>query len=497
MKIEKEFLEDHQVKLRVEFEPEQFNQFKRRAAKKLAKKVKIPGFRPGKAPYNVIVRHVGEGAILEDATEILVNEMYPKVLEESEIDPYGPGNLNDVETLEPPTLVFTVPLAPEVELGDYKTLEIPYEPPVVTDEDIDEQLEQKQQELALTETSTEAAKVGDRVYFQISAERVEPEEGQDAIIIPERFNSTLITENGQDEWPFPGFSDNLIGMSAEETKDILYTYPEDSEDENLSGVEAVFHVQVTNIQTITLPDLDDEFAKSASDFDTLEELRADILQSLSKEKQIEYDNEYNNQVLDAIVEQSTVKYPPQMLDDEIREMISDLEYRLSQQNMSMDLYKQIRGIGDDEIKAETRPYAETRLTRGLVLAEIAKAEELKADEDQLAAEFGRMIEIITRNMSPKEIKKFQQSAYTTSLVGSIYIDMITSKTLAYLRAIAKGDPLPDEAENGEEDETDDAPEAVETAPEAEAEPAPEDGDPEAEPEADPAPETDQPDEEEA
>ena len=511
MKIEKEFLEDHQVKLHVEFEPEQFEQAKRRAAKKIAKKVKIPGFRPGKAPYNVIVRHVGEGTIIEDATEMFVDEMYPKVLEEAEIKPYGPGTLEDVETLEPPTFVFKVPLAPEVELGDYKSLEIPYEPPEITDEAVDARLEEMRQDLALTETSTEPAQEGDRVYFQVSAERVEPEKGEDATLIAERFNSVVIEPDNENEWPFPGFSANLIGMSAEESKDIIYTYPDDYEDEALRGVEAIFHVTVTNVQKVTLPALDDEFAKSASDFDTLEELRADIRKNLEETNQHEYDEQYNEQVLDALVEKSVIKYPPQMLEAETKEMISDLEYRLSQQGIDLELYKQIRGIDDEGIREETTPFAENRLKRGLVLAEVAENENLQIDEQQLEIRSGQILQYITRDMNRKELAKFQKSAYVSSLVGSIYTDMMTEKTIQYLRAIAKGDPIPGE----EDEETDTAPEAVEDTPEAESSPeaeaAPEGGEADAEPEeapetpesapapeepeADPAPEDAQSDEE--
>ena len=131
MKIQKELLEDHQIELNVEIDADPYEKAKHQAARKIAKKVKIPGFRPGKAPYNVILRHVGEGAIVEDAVDILIEDIYPKILDEAEIQPYGPGSLQNIESLDPPTFKFLVPLAPEVELGDYKVLEIPYEMPEV------------------------------------------------------------------------------------------------------------------------------------------------------------------------------------------------------------------------------------------------------------------------------------------------------------------------------------------------------------------------------
>ena len=449
MKIEKELLEDHQIKLNVEIDAEPFEKAKRQAARKIAKKVKVPGFRPGKAPYHVILRQVGEGAIVEEAMEILIDDIYPKVLKEAEINPYGPGSLEKVETLDPPTFNFLVPLAPEVEIGDYKELELAYEVPEVTEEEIDEQISTLRQQQAVTEKSEEPASEGDRVFYQISADRVEVEEGEEANIIPERFNSSIIETDNEEQyqWPYPGFSANLIGMSIDEEKDIIYTYPEDHEDENLQGVEAVFHVTVTNVQKVSLPEVDDEFAKAASDFDTLEELKTDITDNLSQQKQTEYDADYNDQVIEKLIEQSTIKFPPQMLEDEKKEMISNLEYRLSQQGVNRELYLQIRGITEEELDEEMAPLAENRIKRGLVLAEVAKVENLEIDQQQLAAEAGRTMEMITQGMTPKDQKDFQKSNYLMSLVNSIMADMMTQQSMNYLRAIAKGDPLP-----GEEDE---------------------------------------------
>ena len=452
MKIEKEQLEDHQIKLNVEIDAEPFENAKRQAARKIAKKVKVPGFRPGKAPYNVILRQVGEGAIVEEAMDILIDDIYPKVLEEAEINPYGPGSLEKVESLDPPTFHFVVPLAPEVELGDYKALELAYEIPEVTEEEIEEQIATLRQQQAITEKSEEPAKEGDRVFFQISAKRAEISEGQEAEIIPERFNSSIIEKKGeeQNQWPFSGFSANLKGMSIDEEKDILYTYPEDHEDEALQGVEAVFHVVVTNVQKVTLPELDDEFAKAASDFDSLDDLKADIRTKLGDHRQSEYDDEYNDQVLETLIEQSTIKFPPQMLEDEKKEMLSNLEYRLSQQGINHEMYLQIRGMTEEELEEEVAPLAEKRIKRGLVLAEVARAENLKIDQQQLAAEAGRTMEMVTRGMSPKDAKDFQKSEYLVSLVNSIMADMMSQASVNYLRAIAKGDPLPvEESEEAE------------------------------------------------
>ena len=454
MKIQKELLEDHQIQLNVEIDAEPYEKAKHQAARKIAKKVKIPGFRPGKAPYNVILRHVGEGAIVEDAVDILVEDIYPKIIDEAEIQPYGPGSLKNIESLEPPTFEFVIPLAPEVELGDYNALDIPYEVPEVDEEAVTSQIEELRQQQAITEKSENPAKEGDRVFYRVSADRAEVVEGQEANIIPERFNSTIIEVKDEEQnlWPYLGFSRNLIGMSIDDEKDIVYTYPEDHEDEELQGVEAVFHVVVTNVQSVSLPELDDEFAKSASDFDTIDELRSSFKENLIEQNQKEYDSTYNDKVLETLVEQSTVKYPPQMLENEKKEIISNLEYRLSQQGITRELYLQIRGISEDQFQDEITPIAEERIKNGLVLAEVAKIEKLEVNQEQLASETGRTMDIITRGMTPKDAKEFQQSSNIWNLMNSIMADMMTQQSMQYIRAIAKGDPLPgaesDDSESG-------------------------------------------------
>jgi len=223
LKIEKEIRTDHQIKLTVEIDSDPFEKAKHRAARQLAKRVKIPGFRPGKAPYGVILRTVGEGAVVKQAMEILIEEQYPKIIEEAEIKPYGPGTLEKVPELDPPTLEFVIPLEAEVELGDYKSINFPYQVPETSDEDLDKSLEQIQKQNVRRETAERPAKIGDVVFIQISARRTDAENKTEATLIENRFSSATIEEaENEYEWPYPGFSKELIGLSAQEEKTIEY-----------------------------------------------------------------------------------------------------------------------------------------------------------------------------------------------------------------------------------------------------------------------------------
>ena len=299
MKIEKQTLEDHQVKLTVEVEEKTFEDAKRRAAKKVSRQTKIPGFRPGRAPYNVVVRQVGEPLILEEALDLLVQDIYPKIIEETEIQPYGPGKLENVESMEPPVLEFIVPLEAEVELGDYHSIRKPYEPDEVSEQQVDDVIDDLRERQAILEPADRPVKEGDVVYIKLSAERTQPgaaadtsdeseetDEAEDLTLIPERSVPILVQpeqekssskseqdeqdeqdeeepqEEEPEEWPYPGFSRQLIGLSKDDEKTLTHTFPEDTQFESLRGVEAVFHVEVEDLKSRSLPELDEEFAKA-------------------------------------------------------------------------------------------------------------------------------------------------------------------------------------------------------------------------------------------
>ncbi len=234
MKIETQPLEDHQVKLTVEIEAESFESAKKRAARQLSRKTKIPGFRPGKAPYPVIVRQVGEATILEEALDLLVQEIYPKIIDESEIQPYGPGQLENVVSMDPPVLEFVIPLEAEVELGDYHSISQPYEPKQVGEKEIEDVLTDLQERQAVLEPVDRPAQEGDKVFVRLSGTRTNVEEGENPTLFSEQSYPIQIKAEGTDsdeedasEWPFPGFSRQLIGHSPQDELTLTHTFPED------------------------------------------------------------------------------------------------------------------------------------------------------------------------------------------------------------------------------------------------------------------------------
>jgi trigger factor len=456
LKIETENLENHQVKLTVEVDSDQLEAAKRKAAKKLAKRIKVPGFRPGKAPYGVIQRQVGDAALFEEGLEILVNDIYPDVTKEAEIEPYGPGNLENVVSIEPLTLEFVVPLMAEVELGDYHEIRFSYELPEITDQEVEAVEDDFRQRQAVEDTAERPAETGDHVYVKLSAKRYEEEgESEAGNLIEERSSSMIIADEEADtstEWPFDGFSRELVGMSPGEDKTLIYTFPEDSQFETLRDVTAEFSIEIEDIKARILPELNDEFAQSLGEYEDLESLEKDIRESLEQRTEETYNAEYDDQIIDAILEGSTIKYPPQMLDSEINNVIQQLQSRLANQGLDMDIYLKTRDLDEQGLRDETIPVAETRINRSLILLEIAQKEEIEVSEEELQQETERTLDSITRFMSESDRKQFDSPNAMINLAGNIYAEMRMNRTLEYLRSVAKGDIEKEPADEGDQEE---------------------------------------------
>ncbi len=436
MKIETELTADHQAKLTVEVEAERLESNKQRAATKLSKRVKIPGFRPGKAPYAVIVRNLGEDAILEEALNQLIEEVYPEVIKEAEIKPYGPGNLDKVPSMDPLVLEFTIPLDAEVTLGDYKSIRRPYEPEPVADEKVSETLRSLQENQAVLEPVERAAEAEDVVSLKIDAHFIGEDDGE---FIEDHSSHLLVrSEPDVEEWPFDGFSKLLAGKLVGDQDTVTYSYPDDYSEENLKGKTVEFTFKVESIKSRTLPDLDDEFAKSIGDFENIEVLRENVVASLKQQSEEAYNQAYDEKVIDEIIEQSTFKYPPQMLDDEIHQSIKDLESRLARQSLNLDIYLKARNIDHEALHEEIRPEAEQRLKTNLLLFEIGKSEEIHIEPEELQMQAGSTLNYLQQVLPEKEARRLNERNVQSNVINNVMVDLLKHKTIERIRMIANG-----------------------------------------------------------
>jgi len=458
LKIEKELLDDHQMQLTVEVEAERMEASKRRAAKQVAKRGKIPGFRPGKAPYDIIVRHYGEAAIVEQAMDMLIDDIYPKILEEAEINPGAAGSLEQIEELDPPKLIFKVPLAPEIELGDYRSLRLPYKYSPPGEKELEDALKEMQQMYATTETVDRPVKYGDYVMVDVKGERAKPKDDEDREAALSRDGYALVVreESRDDDWPYPGFSKVLVGMNPEESKTFKHKFPKDDPDESLQGETVNFEVTMKTVRSMVLPDLDDEFAKTTGQYETLDELKESLKNDLETRAKDEYDDEYYVELIDKIKAGATIKYPPQAVEHEAEHVIDELGQRLSQQGLDLDTYFKMRQTTREEfLEEEAKPVAVKRLERSLIMDQIAREEEIEVDEESLQGEFGQtMMELQYQGMDLSKVRggKRGQQQVAEAIAMESANRLMTRRVLERIKAIASGEFKEEEAETTETEE---------------------------------------------
>ncbi|WP_322507916.1 trigger factor [Anaerolinea sp.] len=482
MKLEILDRDDHQKQIVAEFDSETLEKFKRQAARKISERTKIPGFRPGKAPYEMVRRIVGDNVILEEAIELLIDEAYPKILDETKIEPYGPGKLDEIVSMEPPKFSFLIPLQPEVDLGNYREIREEYTPPEVADEDVEKILNRLRRRAGTAVPVERPAQQGDLVAIKMSAHLINPEEGQEKILIEENNFEMIagVSEEHTDEegyeWPFPGFVQELIGVSAGEKKVVKHTFSASDFSDDLAGQEAEFVFEVESVKEIVLPELDDSFAHLMGPYETLEALKNDIRQQLLSGKLQEYQRNYVDRVVDRLVEGATVKYPPVMVEDEVEHLLRHLEEDLGKQQMDLEAYLKARQITREElIEKEIRPAAEANVKRNLVLEEFARQEQIqiKASEIQTIYDIA-----LNQARTDKELRQLAGKSMNTKQLADTMARMsineiFNQRMINRLHAIATGkaDEQPEATEEGspsEEIGTTDTTESLEPSDEAKA-----------------------------
>jgi trigger factor len=477
LKIEKNIRDDHQAELAVEIDPERMEAAKRRAARKLAERGKIPGFRPGKAPYEMIRRHYGEEAIVEQAVDLLVDDIYPEVLKRAEIEPAAAGALEKIESVDPPKFIFRVPLMPTVDLGDYLSIRLPYEWTAPGQEKLDEALEELRQMYASTETVERGIEVGDYVLLDVKGEKKDAKEEEDLSDLSRTGVAVMVRkEDRDDEWPFTGFAKELAGLKPGESKTIKHKFPKDHEDDRLKAATVNYEATVKTVRSVILPELNNEFAKMVGEkYESLDQLKEVLAKDLESRLRAEYDDEYFAKLIDKVKEGAAIKYPPQVAEHECEHVLEDLTQRLTSQNMDMETYFKLRQTTQEKfMEEEVRPVAAKRLERGLILEEIARRHKIELDKQSLADEFSvtlnrlasqGAVDFAKLNKSAKET----QARFSTAIASESANRLITRRSLEKLKSIAVGEYKPED-DAPKQPEAESKAEETAASPEAGAEP---------------------------
>lgn len=378
MKVTTERLPNSQVKVEIEVAPERVEQSIDAAYRRLAKRVKIPGFRPGKAPRPVVERHLGgRDALLHEALDKLVPEVYDEVVDEQDIHAIDLPQLS-ITNLEPVTFTATVPIRPEIKLGDYKSIRVEHEPIDLDEDKVNEALERLRASQALLEPVERPVKIGDILRANISA-HIDGEEQfarEDA--------EFQLVEDG--EVLQPGFKEQLVGMHRGEQKQFALAVPDDHPDESRRGKTYDYSVTIGEVKERKLPELDDDFAKGIGEgYETLEALKERIRTDMRAELERQERAAYEMRVLDQVLEVSELEYPPVMVEREI-------EHQLSEHGGGQAAFQeQLRRAGktEEELKAELRPAAEDRVKRSLILSQVSEDEAVEVSEEEIDAELER------------------------------------------------------------------------------------------------------------
>ena len=385
MSLQVEKLEKNMAKLTIEVSAEDLDKAMEKAYQKQKSRISLPGFRKGKAPRKMIESMYGKGVFMEDAVNSLVPQEYTKALGECDLEIVSQPEIN-VTQMEPgKALIFTADVAvkPEVTLGDYKGVEVPKTEIVVTDEEVDAEIKKEQDKNARTVVVEDrAAANGDitTIDFEGFVDGVAFDGGKGTDYALTLGSGTFI----------PGFEDQIVGANTGDHVEVKVTFPEEYQAKELAGKEAVFQCDVKKIETKEVPELDDEFAKDVSEFDTLAEYKEDVKKNLTEKKENEARTAKENAAVDKAIENAQMDIPELMTKTECRQMMDDFSRRMQQQGLSMEQYFQFTGQSMDKMMEDMKPQALKRIQTRLVLEKIAEVENIQPSEEEITEEIQKM-----------------------------------------------------------------------------------------------------------
>lgn len=399
MSLQVEKLEKNMAKLTIEVPADDLEKALQSAYMKQKNKISLPGFRKGKVPRQMIEKMYGAEIFYDDAANELIPKAYAEAYDEAELDIVSRPQINVVQIEKGKPFIFTADVAtkPEVTLGEYKGLEIEKVSTRVTQKEVDAKIQEEAEKNARTITVT------DRPV----------QDGDEVILDFEGFVDGVAFEGGKGEnYPLtigsgsfiPGFEEQLVGAEAEKEIEVKVTFPEDYHAEDLKGKEAVFKCTIHEIKAKELPEIDDEFAAEVSEFDTLEEYKADIKAKIKDQKASEGKRKQEDQAVDAVVKNAQYEIPQPMIETQVMQMADDFAQRIQSQGISLEQYFQFTGMTADKMMDELRPQAIKRIETRLVLEAIAKAENIEISDEKLDEELAKMAE--SYKMEVDKLKEF-------------------------------------------------------------------------------------------
>ena len=423
MKVTAENGENQHVTLTIEVEAAEVTKAVNKAAKRLANRVNIPGFRKGKAPRIIVERHVGTDALMQEAFDLIAPQAFDNALKEQKIEPVTRPNIDIVTLEDGKDLVFkaTVTPRPEVKLGDYKGLKVEKQVAEVKDEDVEKQIKNFQDRQGKMVDAPEGAAVENGDFTTLNFEGFvdgTPFEGGKGEDYPLQIGSGSF---------IPGFEDQLVGAKIGEEKEVNVTFPEEYHSKDLAGKAAMFKCTIKSIKRKELPEINDELAKKVSKFDTLDELKADIRKNLEENAERKAENDQKSAAIEQATNNITVDIPAVMIDNRVTAMIQEMAMRLEQQGMKLEQYLQYAGTDIAKIREDYRETAEKNVKTDLMLEEVAKAEDIKVEAKDLDAEVAAMA--AAYGATPQQVQKIIKEQ---GRIGDLAASVLRKKTAQFI-----------------------------------------------------------------
>lgn len=421
MKVTKEQQEKNSVKLTITVDAETFEKGVQKAYLKNVKKIALPGFRKGKAPRKIIEQYYGAGVFFEDAINFVCPEAYEEALKETGVEAVSRPEIDVVEIESGKDFVFTatVTTKPEVELGDYNAISVKKVTYRTTQKEIEAEIKKVQEQNArIIPVEDRAVKEGDLTVIDF-------EGFTDGVAFDGGKGTDYSLEIGSGAF-IPGFEDQLVGAEIGKEVEVNVTFPKDYHSEDLKGKKAMFKVTVKEIKEKQLPEINDDFVKDVSEFDTLDDYKKDIKEKIAKSSEQRGRQETENNVIDEVLKIATVEIPGCMIDTQLENIARDFDYRLSMQGLNLAKYLEMTGSNIDAFKEQFKEQAEKQVKTSLVLEAVAKAEKVKATEKDVEAEMKKVAE--SYNMELDKVKDLFKDEERKSLENEI----ITQKTVDLL-----------------------------------------------------------------
>ena len=437
---EKTNTEINRYDLQLEVTPEEFNEAVNAVYKKESKKMNVPGFRKGKAPRGFIEKYYGEQVFFESAVDHLYRSMVTFAIDESELEVVSVSKF-DIEDIGKDiglNCKIGVVTKPEVSVSDYQGIEVYTKPIEVTDDEVSEEIERvRERNSRIIAVEDRAVKDGDITVIDF-----------DGYVDDEQFdggkaeNHELTIGSGQF---IPGFEEQVIGHNIDDEFDVNVKFPDDYHAEELKGKDAVFKVKLHEVKMKELPEVDDEFVKDVSEFDTLDQYKEDIKKNIEHRKEHEKEHEIENQIIEAIIGKTEGDIPEEMISNEVDEMINSFAYRLQSQGMNLETYFQYTGMNADMMREQYKPQAEKQVTIRLALEKIAEYEKVEPSEDEVTEEYEKLAK--TYEMPLENVKNMVSEK-------SLKADISNQKVMKFLqeKAIIKEGEKPESKTDEEKSE---------------------------------------------